>query len=280
MMARRADEAAERLLEAAREAFDRGELATAARAARKALRHASGASPELRARLRGEALLTLGWILTEQYEDDEALACFAGAREAGFEPGEAQYGEACLRLDRWELDEAEHLLRTGDFPEQRRGAVRYQQAILAELRGRNDEAESLYAEAERLDPQGCPRPVRMSAEEVHALLEEVLASLPAEVQAALDNVVIEIAEIPDPGLTISREHDPQVLGFYRGVPLPEKTLSEGAVLPDRIQIFKRNIERLAADRRELTEELRTTLFHEIGHHLGWDEEDLEARGLG
>ena len=41
----------------------------------------------------------------------------------------------------------------------------------------------------------------------------------------------------------------------------------------------RNLARRSADREELIEQLRITLFHEVGHFLGLDEDDLEARGL-
>jgi predicted Zn-dependent protease with MMP-like domain len=44
-------------------------------------------------------------------------------------------------------------------------------------------------------------------------------------------------------------------------------------------LFQKNLERAAASREELEEEIRITVLHEIGHHLGWDEEELEARGL-
>jgi predicted Zn-dependent protease with MMP-like domain len=46
-----------------------------------------------------------------------------------------------------------------------------------------------------------------------------------------------------------------------------------------VLLFQRNIERAAADRDEVREEIRVTLLHEIGHHVGWDEHDLADRGL-
>jgi predicted Zn-dependent protease with MMP-like domain len=50
-------------------------------------------------------------------------------------------------------------------------------------------------------------------------------------------------------------------------------------LPATIQLFRCNLARVASDREELLEEVRVTLLHEIGHYLGLDEDDLEARGL-
>jgi predicted Zn-dependent protease with MMP-like domain len=47
-----------------------------------------------------------------------------------------------------------------------------------------------------------------------------------------------------------------------------------------IHLFQRNLERIARDEEELVEEIRITLFHEIGHRLGFDEEGVDALGLG
>ena len=50
-------------------------------------------------------------------------------------------------------------------------------------------------------------------------------------------------------------------------------------LPGAIVLFRRNLSRYARNREELLDELRVTIFHEVGHFLGLDEEDLEKRGL-
>jgi predicted Zn-dependent protease with MMP-like domain len=51
-------------------------------------------------------------------------------------------------------------------------------------------------------------------------------------------------------------------------------------MPARIILFKKNIERYCRDRDEMIEQIRITLLHEIGHHFGFDEEDLEELGYG
>ena len=45
------------------------------------------------------------------------------------------------------------------------------------------------------------------------------------------------------------------------------------------QAIQRNLERFAVDEEELVEQVRITLFHELGHYLGFDEEGLDAIGL-
>ena len=53
----------------------------------------------------------------------------------------------------------------------------------------------------------------------------------------------------------------------------------GGGLPPRIHLFQRNLERFAVDREELQEEIAVTLYHELGHYLGLDEEELEELDL-
>ena len=106
----------------------------------------------------------------------------------------------------------------------------------------------------------------MSFEEVVA---RALASLPPELQAAVRNVEIAIEE----------EHpdDPDLFGLYEGVPLPERGDWAGA-MPDRIRIFRRPLVESFADERELQEEIRVTVLHELGHYFGLDEDRLDDLG--
>ena len=49
--------------------------------------------------------------------------------------------------------------------------------------------------------------------------------------------------------------------------------------PNTIYLFQRNIERVARDREDLVEQIRITLYHELGHYLGFEEEDMDGLGL-
>ena len=133
--------------------------------------------------------------------------------------------------------------------------------------------------AAKENPDEYPEPVRMPEAEVHSMLEDVLEALPRDVRRALDGVDLTLVPLPDPKIHASPDVDPLVLGVYRGVNLLEKSNLAAAAEIDRIEIFQRNVERVVNDKDELREELSVTLLHEIGHHLGWDEDDLTARGL-
>ena len=96
-----------------------------------------------------------------------------------------------------------------------------------------------------------------------------LESLPAELRQAVQNVEISIEdEHPD---------DPDLLGLYEGVPLPERGDWAGA-LPDRIRIFRLPLEESFPDPAELEREIRVTVLHELAHMFGIDEERLAELG--
>jgi predicted Zn-dependent protease with MMP-like domain len=110
-------------------------------------------------------------------------------------------------------------------------------------------------------------------------VEQALAEVPPEFQRYLDNVAVEVRNRPDRALMREHEIPDDVLGFYIGVPLEEKAADLSAVaLPDRILIFRDNLCEMCESWAELVDEIRITVLHEIGHHLGLDEDRLEELG--
>jgi predicted Zn-dependent protease with MMP-like domain len=101
------------------------------------------------------------------------------------------------------------------------------------------------------------------------VVARALRSLPPELQAAVRNIEIAVEE----------EHpdDPDLFGLYEGVPLPERSDWAGA-MPDRIRIFRRPLVESFTDPRELEEEIRITVLHELGHYFGLDEDELDNLG--
>ena len=73
--------------------------------------------------------------------------------------------------------------------------------------------------------------------------------------------------------------EPDILGLFVGPPC---SAGEGdpEPLPSQILLFLENIWDYAeGDESVYRDEVRLTYLHELGHYLGWDESDLEARGL-
>ena len=101
------------------------------------------------------------------------------------------------------------------------------------------------------------------------VVARALRSLPPHLSEAVRNIEIALEE----------EHpdDPDLFGLYEGVPLPERGDSAGA-LPDRIRIFRRPLEESFQDPRELEEEIRITVLHELAHYFGLDEDRLDDLG--
>ena len=100
-------------------------------------------------------------------------------------------------------------------------------------------------------------------------VERAVASLPPDLRAAIHNVEI----------TVEDEHpdDPDLFGLYEGTPLPERE-GGGPTGPDRIAIYRLPLEESFADARELEEEIRLTVLHELGHYFGLDEDRLAELG--
>ena len=101
------------------------------------------------------------------------------------------------------------------------------------------------------------------------VVTRALASLPPELREAVRNIEIDVEdEHPD---------DPDLFGLYEGVPLPERGDWAGA-LPDRIRIFRNPLVESFSDQRELEEEIRITVLHELAHYFGLDEDRLDELG--
>ena len=132
----------------------------------------------------------------------------------------------------------------------------------------------------RVDLEEPPPAWALSQDEFEAIAEAALAELPERIRAHLENVPILAADYPAVEI-VAEGADPRMMGFFSGVPYPEKSNIAGAVPHlDCVFLYKRSIERASRTREEVTREVRTTLLHETGHFFGLSEEELEEMGLG
>jgi predicted Zn-dependent protease with MMP-like domain len=108
-----------------------------------------------------------------------------------------------------------------------------------------------------------------------ALVEEALDGLPPEIERLLENVAIVIDDEPsreqldDEGL----DGDETLYGLYEGVPATAWG-AESAAVPNKITLFRLPLEEDFPDPRDLSEEVRRTVVHELAHHAGIDDERL------
>jgi predicted Zn-dependent protease with MMP-like domain len=100
---------------------------------------------------------------------------------------------------------------------------------------------------------------------VRAALDE----LPPHLAAALKNIAVVVED--------ENPEDPDLLGLYHGVPLPERGDTAG-MLPDKISIYRIPLEESFPDPGELREEIRVTVLHELAHYFGLDEDRIADLG--
>jgi predicted Zn-dependent protease with MMP-like domain len=121
--------------------------------------------------------------------------------------------------------------------------------------------------------------IRLSRREFVRLVRLAYQQLPANFQKALDNVDVSVEDWPTPEELGLLAEEGALFGLYTGVPLPERAGGDPA-LPDRIIIYRQPILRSCSTRKEVVQEIRVTLWHEVGHYLGLSEEDLHRLGYG
>jgi predicted Zn-dependent protease with MMP-like domain len=109
------------------------------------------------------------------------------------------------------------------------------------------------------------------------IVRQAIEGLPDQFKDALENIDIVIEDFPDPDELEEMDIDSPLLGLYQGTPLPERELGE-VDLPDKISLYKGEFERMGIRGKELVEEIRITVLHEIGHYFGLDDEAMEEMG--
>lgn len=109
-----------------------------------------------------------------------------------------------------------------------------------------------------------------------AVVADALDSLPGEFRKHMENVVVVVEDYPsvDDAARASVRRE-RLLGLFHGVTRPAQEWG-GAPnhLPERIVLYKRNIEAVCSTKEELIEEIRLTVLHEIGHYFGLSEEEV------
>jgi predicted Zn-dependent protease with MMP-like domain len=142
-------------------------------------------------------------------------------------------------------------------------------------------AERHFDRASRLDGERFAAPCRVDGDEFGRQLERARALLPAAFREHLAHVGLLVEDLPSEELLHEETPplNPELLGLFAGVARDGQSyIGPGGELPPRIYLFKRTLERHVRCPEELSEQIRVTLYHELGHYLGMDEEDLERAG--
>ncbi len=114
------------------------------------------------------------------------------------------------------------------------------------------------------------------------LVERVFEQLPQEFKSRIENVHVVVEDLPDDidlsGTRVKNKYS--LLGLYSGIPLGKRGPDYGVypVTPDRIKLFKENIERISSNDDEVEEKIREVLIHEVAHYFGMTDPEIRKAG--
>lgn len=112
----------------------------------------------------------------------------------------------------------------------------------------------------------------VTQEEFEAMINDALDTIPEEFARHMTNMVVLARNV--------NEDNPELLGLFSGVPLPEQHANHTGFLPDAVFIYKDTLEAMCTNEEQLREEVRVTVLHEVGHYFGLEEHELHELGWG
>ena len=124
------------------------------------------------------------------------------------------------------------------------------------------------------------RPVKApSLEEIHVIAEEAYRRLPKTFKALCEGLVIHIDDFPTDEVLddLQAETEFDLLGLFQGIGLPFRSDSTPVQMPNMIWLYRRPILDYWSEHDEALGTIVThVLVHEIGHHFGLSDDDMEA----
>lgn len=113
---------------------------------------------------------------------------------------------------------------------------------------------------------------RVSEERFDDMVNDALDKVPDEFVARMRNLVILVRDY--------NEDNPYILGLYEGTSLTSREFDYSGHLPDAVFIYKRALEDYCSSEEQLAHEVEVTVFHELGHYFGLEEDELHHLGFG
>ncbi len=113
---------------------------------------------------------------------------------------------------------------------------------------------------------------RMDPQRFEELVGDALDLIPPALSAALDNVVVLVAD--------RHPEDSGLLGLYEGVALTERDSNYAGSLPDTITIYREALLESCDSDDDVVDEVAITVIHEVAHHFGIDDDRLHELGWG
>ncbi|NQT22525.1 MAG: metallopeptidase family protein [Candidatus Omnitrophica bacterium] len=118
----------------------------------------------------------------------------------------------------------------------------------------------------------------MNEKEFEQMVLKAINELPEDYARKLENIDVVVEDMPDmeTARKLKLGSRGRLLGLYQGIPLKDRTHYYGMVMPDKVTLYKTNIERVSAvTGKDLYEEVKHVLQHEIAHHFGISDQRLK-----
>lgn len=118
-----------------------------------------------------------------------------------------------------------------------------------------------------------------SLSDIDEMARAALAALPEPMLRMTAGVVLQVTEFPDDDVCAEMELESpfEIMGLYQGVSLMEKQIEASGSLPDMVFLYRRPIlDYWCETGEDLGHVVRHILIHEIGHHFGFSDDDMEA----
>ncbi|HUQ94573.1 MAG TPA: metallopeptidase family protein [Bryobacteraceae bacterium] len=105
----------------------------------------------------------------------------------------------------------------------------------------------------------------MTSKEFDAVVEKGIGRIPGHFRRRLKNVAFLVEQEPP---------EPDLLGLYQGRPLTVRSVTESFAMPDTITIYQGPHERMARDDEHLQQLVAETVWHEVAHYFGLNEQQV------
>lgn len=118
---------------------------------------------------------------------------------------------------------------------------------------------------------------RMSAESFAEVVQQAMADLPPEYARLLDVVAVVVEDEPPPSVLqdLEMEEGEDLLGLYQGLALNDESFFRtGGQAPAQISLYRGPILRQCDTEADMIREIADTLVHELGHHVGLDDDEM------
>jgi predicted Zn-dependent protease with MMP-like domain len=225
-----------------------------------------------------EVWLTLSDVRAADHDPHGALAAADAACKMAPDDAMARVARAAALFDLCRVDESEKIVAQAIDRDPKNADAWWLRGRIHTIRGDHGKADKAFDRAVALDADRFQPPFRIAEDRFAQLIEQAMAELPEPVVKAMKNVDVIVEDLPD--VDVLKKNDPPLSPSAVGLFDPEPLAPGGGRgQPVRIFLYRKNLEITCGSDDEMVDEIGVTLLHEIGHHLGLDEDDLDQRGL-